>query len=618
MTRIHEELAAEIDNNPAEHLHIPYESNVRHAMVARENRAKEDDDEELAGQLAWERGIMDLAIIAPNLETFYRGDPQRYTEFYRLTEATRSYALERAEETGHPTLRLHHLEYALRTMAQTGREWIELCRRTAGAYREWVDQAIARIQPGDSGTVVCSVDDAMSRLTMLVAPRGVLTDDDQCEWARWIVALAKQLREIEWSESNYNRPHRWPFEILKYLTAIPAQNVGGSEREIALQLVSEAMAFFSAQPLADTLATKAAEVDYELRRHFGEQDAHRTYVRRGFEALRQKAEFFAEQGNRLGAAAMFREAQKVTAEHGQYFDTKERTDLELRERAAYQSAADQGDFRAVKLGVEINPADLDLTKATAEETLAALAANALRLVPNIKGIIADAKRAQEAAPLSSLFPGVIVDKDKVVRETLTKDQHLDADVEMRVGFHARIVGKQVHVTLQKAAKNLGLEPVQIVESLSDLPGARARKEILLQAVERFLRDDYISAAHVLAPHFEDTLRKMLRAIGFVTSKLKVVDADTRITRTDDTTLGALLRLSDAEIGTVKDLLGDDLWHYIDVTMVSPSGLNLRNRFAHGFARSGDCVPDVVGIMMHLLLCLAVIARRWKAEEQGQT
>ncbi len=58
---------------------------------------------------------------------------------------------------------------------------------------------------------------------------------------------------------------------------------------------------------------------------------------------------------------------------------------------------------------------------------------------------------------------------------------------------------------------------------------------------------------------------------------------------------------------MEDFLGADLWHYISATMASPSGLNLRNKFAHGLAWANDCTPEVVGITIHFLLCLVVLA-----------
>jgi hypothetical protein len=58
--------------------------------------------------------------------------------------------------------------------------------------------------------------------------------------------------------------------------------------------------------------------------------------------------------------------------------------------------------------------------------------------------------------------------------------------------------------------------------------------------------------------------------------------------------------------TVRELIGEDAWQFIDRTMVAVDGWNLRNRIAHGLAGRRECVPPVVGVVLHHILWLATL------------
>ena len=55
-----------------------------------------------------------------------------------------------------------------------------------------------------------------------------------------------------------------------------------------------------------------------------------------------------------------------------------------------------------------------------------------------------------------------------------------------------------------------------------------------------------------------------------------------------------------------DHFGSDLVRQVESIMVSQTGLNLRNDFAHGLARPSHCSGEIVGTVLQLLYALATV------------
>jgi hypothetical protein len=118
-------------------------------------------------------------------------------------------------------------------------------------------------------------------------------------------------------------------------------------------------------------------------------------------------------------------------------------------------------------------------------------------------------------------------------------------------------------------------------------------------VDRYLRDDHISALHVLVPRVEQMIRRILRAAGTEITALR--DGELR-----ERPLGELLRAGEAD-GTLPSPLA----RLLQAVLSEDWGLNLRNRTAHGLVRPEDCSQPNVDRVLHIALLLA----RIRLEEQ---
>jgi hypothetical protein len=612
MTRTHDALAALIDR-PAI-VAAPDLQDERKAVLDRAKVARESGDADLARELGWERAIMNLNVPAQEHYSLFRGGEfEAYAEFYGLTDAAIEYAHERARESSNLLLRVHHLEYVLARGPQAGRDWFSTQRQLAEAYRRLIDATVDQIS-GEPGRVEgVYVSRWMARLASLVSVRGILRDGEQREWAHWIIEVAAKLRTIQWKRDNgISMDHRWPYEILEHLVAIPSGAIEEGDRAEALDLLQQAYEHYSSEPLADTFASRVAEVDAAVRKHFGETDTHVRMVRRQFEALVRTAKFHRQHGSGLIAQNFFREARKLMETQRQYFDAGEVEELQRLEREALVAAEKGGEFKVMRGGeVTLNLDDFDRRQDTAADTVKLLMALRHSAIPEYAELNAAATKTMRDNPIQFLFGAATVDRGKVVSEARTDDQHHHRVIQQQTALHAELVGLEVVVTLIRAAKGGLLTAADIVQELGLLRLEEEEREILERGIERFLAEDYISAGHILSSQFENAFRRKLTEVGVEPTRFRTLPDGT--TRTDEAALGDLMHSVTPDGRTVRELIGEDAWQFIDRTMVAVDGWNLRNKFAHGLAGRRECVPPIVGVILHHILWLATLEVQPRAD-----
>lgn len=609
MTITHGLLGTEIDAPPAG---VP-EARVteeRKIVDARLTDAKQHDDEVAVRELKWELGILNLEL-SPGSKMdppyFTRGW-QEYEEAFGFTEATTAYAEARTRETGRPAVRLQHLEFLLYRTAPKGRIWIARQRQTAEAYQSFVESMLAAMagEPGEFAGL--RIADAVERAAELIGVRGVLSSEEETEWARWVVGVAQTLRGFNWpDDEGVPMQHRWPFELLMHLTAIPADSIAHEDREAALSLLDEAYTHYSVEPLADPFTVRVAEVDAELRKHFGEAGAHEQMIRRQYDALLRRANMHRGSGHEgyLVAQHFYRSALQLADMHGQYFSREEREYLRRAEREMIEGAVAAGEFAVISSGsIELDQDQFDRTAATAEETVEQLVSEAPLNVPGLDEVREDIELQTAEFPLQSLFPKTYLQGGKVVGQPATEEEQQNAEVVFRLCLFGGFIGLRFYITLSKGQEHLALTCDQLVEPFRSIGIDDDRLTLLGGGFERFLAEDYVSALHILLPQFEGLLRDQLCKFGVPTTVYQREAA-----RTDDATLGDLLWSQVADGQSVEELLGTDVWHLFRATLVDPVGWNLRNRVAHGLMKAAECRPDVTGLVIHHLFWLVAFVRQ---------
>jgi hypothetical protein len=186
----------------------------------------------------------------------------------------------------------------------------------------------------------------------------------------------------------------------------------------------------------------------------------------------------------------------------------------------------------------------------------------------------------------------------------SEEQHLKREMQQQIGLTAQFVGLELHVTLVRAFENGELNATDIVKEMGLLGLDPEEMEILERGIERFLAEDFISAGHILSAQFENALRRKLTQVGVEPTRFRTLPGGT--TRTDEATLGDLMHSATPDGRTVRESLGEDAWNFIDRTMVTVNGWNLRNKYAHGLAGKSECVGPVVGVILHHIFWLATL------------
>ncbi|WP_157758911.1 DUF4209 domain-containing protein [Cystobacter fuscus] len=363
--------------------------------------------------------------------------------------------------------------------------------------------------------------------------------------------------------------------------------------------------FYEADPLADRGSIRVAEAEAKLRKHWGEKGdkVHERKVRRTFDAIVRRAEFFQKTGNGSITAGVFREARQLVERERRFFTADDIARLQGAEQAALNRALEAGEFVPFTVSLKVPSQFMDYTQETPEKTAVELAEQAVREIPNRKEIAENVKETSAQTPLLAMVKRTLISPGKVVGESNSLQTNLDRDIENRAMSQASLFGAAVSITAARAAKTVGLTEEHLIIPLHPLALDEDSLLFIRRGCERLIAQDFISATHILILRVEDVLRRHLRRLGVDTTEFKA-DVGDGTSRTDDVPFGKLMRLTLSDGRTVKDYLGSDLWEHLDSVLNSQTGLNLRNEIAHGLARPQHCTAESAGIALALLYQLA--------------
>ena len=635
-TYTHSALGGVVDAEPPGwcDLHTDWErSHVEPCLSIAEAEGVSD----LAKELTWELGILDLRLApAEEWRHSFESDTS-YEQRWAMSEAASlavlEYARARAAETANPALRVRYLEFLLwRSHVGAGGGGAtrgQLHRRLVQAYRAFIEHALARLnvpvtaderrrQVGGATAVGLVISDAVQRAGFLVRHRGALRAREECvDWAQWVLSVAKRLEQHDWPTDDQDPPefwrHRYPFEVLAHLACVSAEVVDMPLRSEAMELLTRAASYFDADPLAETFSQGIAAVEADLLAHWGDADAEAVRHHRILDASVRAAMFHRTHGSGMVAAQFFQKAlEYAVGAPRDTFTDPEVAGLRASMREAIEHGASSNELVAQRIHFELPAKDFDMTQSTAEETVVLMLDSALQRLPDLaeveQGVIDDMQRF----PLEYVFPRVMLGPGKVVDEAHSEAERRASAMLERVVLHARLVGGRNDVTLRSAVDKVGLTPEHLVSAVMTL-GPMVVDEgtagLLGVGYERYLAGDLVSAVHVLVPRVEDVVRRFLRARGIEDTEFKTgLGPDRTATRTDDATFGAFLRRNTADGRAARDILTPPLFAFLEATTTSPTGMNLRNNVAHGLIRPAHCTGEAVGVVTHIFLSLAALAK----------
>jgi len=300
----------------------------------------------------------------------------------------------------------------------------------------------------------------------------------------------------------------------------------------------------------------------------------------------------------LVAGSLYQSAMKVYAEQGQSDRVEE---MKLKARASYKRA-EETEFKtlSVEFRVDMTPWDNQIA-----EWLKLEPADALRHLAGCRDLIPDWDAAerwtaelQEKGSLSQLIPHVTVDDGRPVSGDLNEAGHQLENVRRNYRWHVAVTSVLLARTLSPFRERELLSAESLVGAIEESPVFPADKiEIIRRGFERYASGDHTSAIHVLVPHLEDCLRRLLDMLGGVTTSVR--DGKMREKPLDQV-------LESGEIRRVFALFSDRLWRYFEHVLVAETGLNLRNDVAHGLLRTDELNENNANVIVHLYLLLGLL------------
>jgi hypothetical protein len=146
------------------------------------------------------------------------------------------------------------------------------------------------------------------------------------------------------------------------------------------------------------------------------------------------------------------------------------------------------------------------------------------------------------------------------------------------------VANRIEPARRQIISDHGIEAEEIAELLSDNPIVpEDRIGSYAKALSSGFQGDFLSATHILAVQFEETVRRLLQQEGIITS-----DFDRKKKTQYERNLNNFLD-PDHQLyrGAVVDLFGEDLVFHLRALLTSEQGANLRNKIAHSLAPDNE-------------------------------
>ncbi len=366
-----------------------------------------------------------------------------------------------------------------------------------------------------------------------------------------------------------------------------------------VRLLEEALGIATERHTRRGLLSQLARVLDRLGRH-AEARERRVDIGAEWEAEARER----EPRSALEAAVFRQHALKTYTDAGASEKVEE---LKQVVRQGYHRA--EGEFGTISTRTEIDFTEWDERvskwfELPATESLAHLAAN-FWLMPTWEEAERIARDLMDTAPLSQLIPMITLDDGRPISQPRTEqEQWLD---NVRRQYQWQLVFKRIYLTraLGLLKQRGQLDADSLVLSMRHSPVFDdERMPIVGRGFERYAAGDFVSALHILVPNLEDSLRRFLAKLGG--SATYVTGGKMREKSLDQVLAADEMK---AALATIAPL-----HRYLEQSLVDETGLNLRNRVAHGLLSEDECTQDNTNTVIHIYLLLGLLRAKDYASE----
>jgi len=200
-------------------------------------------------------------------------------------------------------------------------------------------------------------------------------------------------------------------------------------------------------------------------------------------------------------------------------------------------------------------------------------------------------------PLTYLFTKTLQDhKGRPVATIGGIEDDLEGNIIHQLSQNMSIDSFFLRHSFRKASEVYGMSAQEVTDFVLNSPiFEESKKDILHTGIQAFLKEDHISAVHILVPQAEAAIRTLVEMMGGATLR-KNRQGGLQLRTFDD-----LLRDE-----AVETCFGTDSSFYFRILLTDQRGWNIRNDVCHGISPTGTFNYSTADRIMHVILCLAQV------------
>jgi hypothetical protein len=228
--------------------------------------------------------------------------------------------------------------------------------------------------------------------------------------------------------------------------------------------------------------------------------------------------------------------------------------------------------------------------------------------PEVSSLRKEVQELAKEYPIRHLFPVVVInEKGKATGSSsnLFSNDPKEAEATMRANMfkqadnHHRYIKGIIEPVRRQINLEHNVRVSDFIPIVSDNPLIpEGREHIYAQGLHAGMEGEFLVAAHLLIPQFENSIRHVLTQRGVITSGINSKGIQ------DERNLNITLHLQE-----VHDIFGEDITFDLQGLLTERFGANLRNRMAHGLM-SHDVFYSVPVVYLWWLIlrlcCLPII------------
>lgn len=302
-----------------------------------------------------------------------------------------------------------------------------------------------------------------------------------------------------------------------------------------------------------------------------------------------------QQGRNEKSALVQAHFYEMAMEHYSNIGSTEKIEeMKVKIRQSYEQA--RGEVKTISISINVPTETIEsIIRPYLEvdsETALAILSTTKTFFPNLSSIEEQTKRQEKDTPLQFLVDKSILDDGKKVMQAIEDNDNYKMAYDSNYMLYLTM-SNTVLLTpiIDRLVRENGLTSDEFIKKIISWSLMSSQNAPLVEiGIRKFFDDDYVSSLHILVPQFESCLRRMFSQAGFATTSIK------RGMAQHEETFNEFLNRDE-----IKEVLGESFHKFIQMIMVEQTGLNLRNKIAHGLINVEDCSKQINNLILFLYL-----------------